>query len=434
MRSTEPAAPPELSSLPSSLWGPPGSGARPLEALVPGRVPWATLVLGGVQLALFLGERAWGGLESSVALYRMGAARGPLGTEAWRLVSAGFVFRDGPHWASHLAALLVGGLYVEGLLGPSRLVLLYVTSLGVSLAACVGCWPDTLVAGSSGGLWGLAGALLVLACHPRVPLARPYRVAPLVAAFGVGAASLRSAWAPDPAAGRVLCLSGAAVGLGLALSGVLTWRVPRYVGRLPYCWRVSELPGVRRGAWGVAVLTALCLVLALMRGRPWELRGAEELVRRSVPGTPVSVAVPVGARPQPERLSPDGESVTVVYGETLRDSLVVTVSARRLERAVREERLEAETQALRDELRLSEREPVPTQDVVHWTAPSVDQVEGRPVVFSSRAAGPGDWSSRWVMYRGRWRISLEVRYEREAYERWSALAERMARNVDVDEP
>lgn len=430
------AAPPERFSRSSSLWGPPWYGHRVRERLVPERAPWASLALGGVQLALFFAQRQWGEVGSAVLLRRMGAAWGPVawGAEAWRLVSAGFVFRDGTRLALHLAALLLAGVYVEGLLGPSRWVLLYVTALGVSQAAHVGCFPEALGVGSTGALWGLAGALGVLVCHPRVPVERSYRVAPGVAVLGVGGLLLRAEWGLDAASVGVTVLSGLAVGMVLALTGVLTWRAPRYLWRYPQSWYLPERPGVVRAAWAVAVLTAVCVTLALLRGRPWTLRAEQTLVRQGVSGTPVSVAVPSGAALQSENLSRDGESVTVVYGEAWRDPLVVTVGARRLERAVPEARLEAETQALSDELRLSEREPVPLEDVLLWTAPSVERLPSGPVVYSSGPVGHGFWDSRWVMYRGRWRVSFEVRCERGAVSTWHELMEQMARNVEVDEP
>ncbi|PTL83771.1 rhomboid family intramembrane serine protease [Vitiosangium sp. GDMCC 1.1324] len=398
-------SPPDVPAPLDTPWRGPGYGARLREALLPRRLPFACLALMAANLAVFGLEELWGGSTFFVTLKRMGAASGPssLGAEAWRLLSAGYLHLGGRHLLLNMASLVLGGMYLEGMLGPSRLLLLYTLSILGSNAALAGLYPNTLMVGASGGIFGLVGAVLVLACHPRTPLPLRRRIAPLVCASAIAGFTVYSACECGQGSSNTAHLVGAALGMGLALTGVLLWRLP---------WPgFREWRSVRVSASAAAWVTVACLGFGIGTERPWEVREAEAqpMVRVELPGTAVSLAVPAGAaaRAEVEDVSEDGSFAHVVYGDVLTDPLAMDVTVERLEEAVPEERMEEETEALSDKLYGEALEP--TEEGVRMEVmPRVGTVGGRPAVESSRSLGALFWGARWVFYRGRWLITVEV--------------------------
>ncbi len=76
-----------------------------------GRLPWVTLGLVVVQVAVYVGTAAAGPLDVD-AMVRFGAKVGPLITEAgqpWRLLTANFLHRDGVHLGLNVLVLLATG-------------------------------------------------------------------------------------------------------------------------------------------------------------------------------------------------------------------------------------------------------------------------------------------------------------------------------------
>ncbi len=93
----------------------------------------------------------------------MGSLIGVAHGEWYRLVSGGFVHANIIHLGMNMWALYVLGRLTEQLFGRTRMGLIYMVSL---LAGSVGALlyaPDSLTVGASGAIFGLMGAVLVVA-------------------------------------------------------------------------------------------------------------------------------------------------------------------------------------------------------------------------------------------------------------------------------
>ncbi|WP_155368096.1 rhomboid family intramembrane serine protease [Catellatospora vulcania] len=110
--------------------------------------------------------------------------------QLWRLVTSSLVQDSGiPGTVSNLGFLLVLGWLAERAVGPGRWLLFFLG--GVALGQVGGMLFDTIGAGSSLGLCGLAGGTAVAAWHGRDPL--PAAVGTLYALL-VAAAAVPSLW------------------------------------------------------------------------------------------------------------------------------------------------------------------------------------------------------------------------------------------------
>jgi membrane associated rhomboid family serine protease len=91
--------------------------------------------------------------------------------EWWRLLTAGFLHFGPIHLLFNMMALWVIGRDVESALGHSRFLAVYLVSLlGGSTAVMLLTAPGANVAGASGAVFGLMGALAVLLRRLRIPL------------------------------------------------------------------------------------------------------------------------------------------------------------------------------------------------------------------------------------------------------------------------
>jgi membrane associated rhomboid family serine protease len=91
--------------------------------------------------------------------------------EWWRLVTGGFLHFGPIHLLFNMMALWVIGRDVETALGHGRFLAVYLVSLiGGSAAVMLLTAPGANVAGASGAVFGLMGALAVLLRRLRVPL------------------------------------------------------------------------------------------------------------------------------------------------------------------------------------------------------------------------------------------------------------------------
>ncbi|MCP4443954.1 MAG: rhomboid family intramembrane serine protease, partial [Myxococcales bacterium] len=133
------------------------------------RKPWVTWSIAATCVLLFALEQLWSSGAFSALLWRMGAnsASELRDGEVWRLFSSAFLHGGAGHLLANLVALAVFGPILERVLGAKRYVLLYgLAALGGSLAsAFVGNVP--LSVGSSGAIWGLMTAGLVMSLVPR---------------------------------------------------------------------------------------------------------------------------------------------------------------------------------------------------------------------------------------------------------------------------
>ena len=93
--------------------------------------------------------------------------------EWWRLISGGFLHFGPIHLLFNMMALWLIGRDVEPALGRARFLGVYLVSLlGGSAAVMLLTAPAANVAGASGAVFGLMGALAVLLRRMRIPLGR----------------------------------------------------------------------------------------------------------------------------------------------------------------------------------------------------------------------------------------------------------------------
>ena len=83
--------------------------------------------------------------------------------EFWRLVSNGFLHASVLHLGMNMLSLFFLGRLMEPLLGPLRLGMIYFVALAAGSLGVIVVEPDALTLGASGAIFGLAGALLVIA-------------------------------------------------------------------------------------------------------------------------------------------------------------------------------------------------------------------------------------------------------------------------------
>jgi membrane associated rhomboid family serine protease len=147
---------------------------------IAGAVPGARPVATGVLIVLNVAVFAWTVVTAGSVMDNAGA---PLfdawalvpgkvaGGEWWRLLTGGFLHYGPIHLLFNMMALWVIGRDVEAALGHGRFLAVYLVSLlGGSTAVMLLTTPGADVAGASGAVFGLMGALAVLLRRLRIPL------------------------------------------------------------------------------------------------------------------------------------------------------------------------------------------------------------------------------------------------------------------------
>lgn len=153
---------------------PPSSDDDPPPDLLEGDRRWGTVGLLFVNLAVGL-VMAWVGLPLLMpdggdvgGLIAFGAVDAPRvwSGEVWRLLTGCFVHVGAVHLGLNLWVLWQVGRAFERLVGPARVVLVYVVTGIFGFAASTALSPG-LTAGASGAIFGLTGALLAVAVLTR---------------------------------------------------------------------------------------------------------------------------------------------------------------------------------------------------------------------------------------------------------------------------
>lgn len=123
----------------------------------------ATLVLLGINLALFIIETLAGGSTNMGVLLLLGASDSPLlrQGEYWRLVMPMFLHIGVLHLLVNGYALFIVGPVLEILYGYGRFVFIYVLA-GIGGSALSMAASQNISAGASGAIFGIVGALLVV--------------------------------------------------------------------------------------------------------------------------------------------------------------------------------------------------------------------------------------------------------------------------------
>ena len=133
-------------------------------------VPWVTLILIAINVAVFFFTEAKGSTLDTEYMIKMGAAYEPLiidGHEFYRLITHFFLHFGWDHLFNNMISLLVLGYATELVLGRVRFFCLYFLSgVGAGVASLVynmmGSADPSVSAGASGAIFGLSGALLIL--------------------------------------------------------------------------------------------------------------------------------------------------------------------------------------------------------------------------------------------------------------------------------
>lgn len=97
--------------------------------------------------------------------------------QVWRPVTAGFLHIGPLHLVFNMVALWIIGREVESVLGRARFLAVYGTALlGGSAAVMLFSSALTPVAGASGAVFGLMGALVVLLYRLRIPAGQAFTI------------------------------------------------------------------------------------------------------------------------------------------------------------------------------------------------------------------------------------------------------------------
>jgi membrane associated rhomboid family serine protease len=139
-------------------------------------VTFALIGLNVVAFALTMLSKAdpQSGLDQVTADYGMWPIGVALGDEYYRLATAMFLHAGLAHIAVNMLALWVIGPQLEALFGHVRYTVLYlVAGLGGSVASFWFSSPNVVGVGASGAIFGLMGAMVVVAKRLNVDM-RPY--------------------------------------------------------------------------------------------------------------------------------------------------------------------------------------------------------------------------------------------------------------------
>lgn len=140
----------------------------------PGARPVVVPVLVGLNLAMFAWTVAQAGSISrnfAAPIFREWALVPALVADGewWRVVTSGFLHVGPLHIAFNMLALWIIGRDVEGVLGRGRFLAVYLVSLLGGSATVMLFQPDSQVAGASGAVFGLMGALAVVLRRLQAP-------------------------------------------------------------------------------------------------------------------------------------------------------------------------------------------------------------------------------------------------------------------------
>lgn len=128
----------------------------------------ATMVLIAINVIVYLVEvaKGSGGLApSSQTIYDLGGLFGPAVAEGdwWRLIASGFLHVSLIHIGFNMLLLFLLGRLLEPAIGTPRFVGVYFASLLAGSLGVILLDPNSLSAGASGAVFGLAGAVFVIA-------------------------------------------------------------------------------------------------------------------------------------------------------------------------------------------------------------------------------------------------------------------------------
>lgn len=137
--------------------------------------PIATQVLIAINVIVFLVETAAGaplGGGGGGTVWSHGVLFGPaisIGHEYWRLVTSGFLHDGILHIGINMLSLYFVGAALEPAVGSRNFVVIYMTSLLAGSFGALLFQPDYPTLGASGAIFGIFGALIVVARYRGIP-------------------------------------------------------------------------------------------------------------------------------------------------------------------------------------------------------------------------------------------------------------------------
>jgi membrane associated rhomboid family serine protease len=146
------------------------------QGVRPGRVvPRATQVLIAINVIVFLAETAAGaplGGGGGGTIWVHGVLYGPsihFNHEYWRLVTSGFLHDGILHIGINMLSLYFVGAALEPAIGSRNFVVIYMTSLLAGSFGALLFQPGIPTLGASGAIFGVFGALIVVARYRGIP-------------------------------------------------------------------------------------------------------------------------------------------------------------------------------------------------------------------------------------------------------------------------
>ncbi len=277
----------------------------------------ATPAMLAVLLVAF-GLQQWFGGSIAPVLIRMGASTpAALAGEPERFLAAAFLHGGFVHVGLNAYVLWILGGFIERLLGGAHTVTIMVLAALTGGVTSVLLTHADLGVGASGGIWGLLGAAAMLAFRPDgvlhptvVPSIRRAAVTNLVLAGAISFVPGVDLWAH--------------LGGGIAGAGYVLAMRPHFAAAA-----MHERPTSRAATIFASILAAIAIAsfaVAVIRGRPWELREPIPLVEREL-AAGVTLPVPLTST-EPEQFPPTPDDPTELwrFGDLRHDVLVVLVS------------------------------------------------------------------------------------------------------------
>ena len=147
-------------------------------------VPRGTQILIAINVIVFLAETATGaplGGGGGGTIWNHGALFGPALTsnnlypiytgthEYWRLLTSGFIHDGILHIGINMLSLYFVGMALEPAIGTRNFVVIYITSLLAGSFGSLLFQPDYPTIGASGAIFGVFGALIVVARYRGIP-------------------------------------------------------------------------------------------------------------------------------------------------------------------------------------------------------------------------------------------------------------------------
>ncbi len=297
-----------------------GAELRGFAADLKKRKPIATFAFAGLIAATFVLQLVVG-MDVPPQFMRLGALSGAhvLEGDFYRLLSCTLLHGGFMHVAFNLYVLVVLGVFLERLIGPARLVLLYVVSAFAGSVGSALLLEGSFSVGASGAVWGFLGAHAALSFGPGGLLPKAMiQSARRATMINLGINVLNSF---RPNVDLFAHFAGGAAG-ALLFALLLTRGVPR-LGKEGAPATLPEkipTPGL---VWGLAAIAFLLLpaslAMAVLQGKPFELQTAPAFADTTLQEVGVTLALPVGL---PQAAFEEGE---YAFGDMLTDPMVIGV-------------------------------------------------------------------------------------------------------------